>query len=221
MVIEKQTFENVKSIGSHRVVSGLELIRCQFVGGSLSQHDDPSFGLIVRDVVARRCSFKRVVCGGVRFDTVLGENLTSTVTRLAGCALRHVTLRGRAGSLMLVPPNFSLAEEMQAAFAAGLLDFYAGVDWALDITEAEFDDADLYYLPGDLVRHDPETQFVLRRSALANADTTDLPPFARIAVSRFDASPFDALIAVAPKRSKDFAERLAHYRELRDRKIAD
>ena len=71
------------------------------------------------------------------------------------------------------------------------------------------------------MRHDPESQFLLRRSALAGADTTDLPSFAAIAVSRFEATPFDTMIAVAPKRSKKFAEILSHYRELRDRKIAD
>jgi hypothetical protein len=221
MLIEKQTFDNVKSVGRHRTIADLELVRCQFVAGALAQHDDPAFGLVVRGVTARRCSFKRVVCAGVRFEDVLAEDNTSTLTRLEGCAFRHVTLRGRAGSVMLVPPSYGLSDQMQAAFVAGLRDFYAGVDWALDITEAEFDSTDLYYLPGDLVRYDPETQFLLRRSALAGADTTGLPSYAAIATSRFESTPFDTLVAVAPKRDKKFPEILAQLRELRDRKIAD
>jgi hypothetical protein len=122
---------------------------------------------------------------------------------------------------MLVPPSPSLSDEMRVAFTDGLRDFYADVDWAVDITEAEFDNVDLYYLPGDLVRYDPETQFLLRRSALAEANTADLPPFADIAVSRFESTPFESLVAVAPRRNKKFPEILAHYRELRDRGIAD
>ena len=128
MLIEKQTFDNVKSIGSHRVIADFELLRCQFVAGGLGQYDDPALGLLVQNVTARRCSFKRVVCAGVRFEDILAENNTSTLTRLSGCAFRHVTLRGRAGSVMLVPPSFSMTREMQAAFVAGLHEFYAGVD---------------------------------------------------------------------------------------------
>jgi hypothetical protein len=97
----------------------------------------------------------------------------------------------------------------------------AFLDWALDITEAEFDGADLYYVPGDLVRYDPDSQFLLRRSALAEVDTAGLPSFAGIAVSRFEGTPFDTMIAVAPKRSKKFPEIVAQFRELRDRRIAD
>ena len=56
---------------------------------------------------------------------------------------------------------------------------------------------------------------------LTEANTAGLPGFAHIAVGRFELTPFETLIAVAPKRSKKFPEFLAHYRELRDRGIAD
>ena len=216
MLIEKQSFLNVKSVGSHRTIADLELVRCEFAGSALSQFDDPAFGLVVRDVTARRCVVKRSVASGTRFEDVVVEGLTTASLQLEGCAFRHVTLRGRIGLLMLVPPNPSV----QADFAAGLREFYAGVDWALDITEAEFDGADLYYVPGDLVRRDPETQFLLHRPA-AGADLSGLPVYAEIAVRRFESTPFDSLVAVAPKKSKKFAEILTQYQELRDRGIAD
>jgi hypothetical protein len=40
---------------------------------------------------------------------------------------------------------------------------YADIEWALDISEAVFSDVDLSYVPGDLVRRGPETQFLIRR----------------------------------------------------------
>jgi hypothetical protein len=215
MLIEKQSFLNVKSVGSHRTVADLELVRCEFTGSTLSQFDDPGFSLVVRDVTARRCVVKRSVASGARFEDVVVEGLTTASLQLEGCAFRHVTLRGRIGLLMLVPPNPSVP----ADFVAGLREFYAGVDWALDITEAEFDGADLYYVPGDLVRRDPETQFLLRRPA-PDADVSGLPVYAEIAVRRFESTPFDTLVAVAPKKSKKFPEILAHYQELRDRGLA-
>lgn len=220
MLIEKQSFHNVKSVGSHRTVADLELVRCEFTGSALSQFDDPAFSLVVRDVTARRCVVKRSVSSGARFEEVLVDGLTTASLQLEGCAFRHVTLRGRIGLLMLVPPNPSMPPDVRAAFERGLRDFYAGVDWALDISEAEFDGADLYYLPGDLVRRDPETQFLLHRPG-PDADLSGLPVYADIAIRRFESTPFDTLVAVAPKKSKKFADMLAHYEELRARKLAD
>jgi hypothetical protein len=40
-------------------------------------------------------------------------------------------------------------------------------------------------------------------------------------VSRFEASPFASIVAVAPRRSKDFEQRLADLSELRRLGLAD
>ncbi|MFB7368625.1 hypothetical protein ACFC0D_02060 [Streptomyces sp. NPDC056222] len=94
-------------------------------------------------------------------------------------------------------------------------------EWALDITEAEFSEADLYYVPGHLVRRDPETQFLLHRDRLAGADAEGLPLFAKIAVERFAETPFASIVAVAPRRSTNFSERREAYEALRTLGVAD
>ncbi|MEV4351342.1 hypothetical protein AB0J83_43355 [Actinoplanes sp. NPDC049596] len=218
MLIEKQTFLNAKAIGAGRTFADLELVRCEFTASHLANYDDPGLSLVVRDVVARRPVVKRSGVHGVRFENVLVEGLTGTLTQPAGCVFRHVTLRGRSGALMIVGPNDGLPPEVQQAFTDAIVKYYQDVDWALDITEAEFDTADLYYLPGDLVRRDPETQFLLRRP---DAVPENLPAYASIALSRFESTPFDTIVAVAPKRSKNFAEIKEHYQELRVRGLAD
>jgi hypothetical protein len=218
VLIENRTFLNAKVIGASRTFTDFELTRCAFTASGLANYDDPELGLVVRDVVARRPAVKRSVAHGVRFENVLVEGLTSDLTQLAGCVFRQVTLRGRSGSLMIVGPNHSLTADVQQAFAENILKYYRDVDWALDITEAEFVTADLYYLPGHLVRRDPESQFLLRRSETV---PDDLPAYANIAVSRFEATPFDSIVAVAPKRSKNFAQVKEHYQELRVRGLAD
>ena len=223
MRIEKQTYLNVASVGSGRTIAGVELVRCAFTASTLSQFDDPGLGLVVRDVTATRCVASRSFLQGVCLDNVLVDGLTTkSRLELNGCALRHVTLRGRVGSWGILPPNFSMPHAMQAAFTAALIAYYKDVDWALDISQAEFDSApSIYYVPGHLVRRDPNTQFLLRRDAVADVDPASLPDFASIAISRFEATPFDSLVAVAPTRSKKFPKILAHYQELRDRGLAD
>ncbi|MFE2557187.1 hypothetical protein ACFXGT_14385 [Streptomyces sp. NPDC059352] len=226
MRVEKQKVRGQKLVGSGRELADVELVGCEFNGCTLAQFDDPGFGLVVRDVVAEKLSAKRCVVDGVRFEDVRVDGLAlSSLTHLTGCLFRRVTLRGRIGPLMATSPNFGLSEDVRAAFVAAAEQYYAEADpateWALDITEAEFSEADLYYVPGHLVRRDPETQFLLHRDRLAGVDVKGLPLFAQIALERFDESPFDSIVAVAPRRSANFAERLEAYETLRSLGVAE
>jgi hypothetical protein len=52
---------------------------------------------------------------------------------------------------------------LQKAFDEANSIYYSSVDWALDIREAQFEEADLRGIPARLILHDPETQFILTR----------------------------------------------------------
>lgn len=91
----------------------------------------------------------------------------------------------------------------------------------LNISKANFEEVDLYYVPGNLVRRDEETQLLLHRGRVKGIDAASLPPYAGIAVSRFEACPFDSIVAVAPRHSKDFKQRLSELSELRRLGVAD
>jgi hypothetical protein len=221
-LIEKQDFSRVKSIGSHRTLAGYELSGCEFAGSTLSQFDDPELNLVVRDTTLTRSVCKQSSLSGVRLEDVLVDGVTmSGSLNLYGCAFRHVTLRGRVGTWFVMPPNPSLPGEVRDAFTTAIQRYYEGVDWALDISEAEFTSAELNYVPGGLVRRNPETQFLLRREIVGAVDPAELPSFASIAVSRFETTPLDCIVAVAPKRSKNFVEIRDHLQELRERGLAE
>lgn len=216
MLIEKQVFENVKSLGSHRTFEGLELRRCEFIGCALSQSDDPDLGLVIRDVTVTRCIVKRSHMHGVRLDNVVIDGLaTSSTPNFSGCAFRHVTIRGRIGGLLFLPPD------QQSAFTDSIMRFYESVDWAIDISRAEFTSVNFFFVPGDLVRRDAETQYLLRRERFADVDLSELPLRARIEVGRFELTPFDSIVAIAPKRSKHFAEIKADLDVLRRMALAE
>jgi hypothetical protein len=72
-----------------------------------------------------------------------------------------------------------------------------------------------------LVRRDPETQFLLHRDRLADMTRQNLPDGADIFASRFESMPFQTMIAVAPKRSKDFRRILGILEKLREAGIAE
>jgi hypothetical protein len=177
--------------------------------------------MVVRDVRARRCVVKKSSAQHIRFEDVEIEHLTTAGIGLTGCLFRHVTLRGPVGAIRSLGVNASLPADVRAAMEATTARYYRETDWALDVTEAEFQEGEFLNVPGNLIRRDPETQFLLRRETVAGIARTGLPSYATIAISRFESTPFDTLLAIVPKRNKHFAERLAHLRELRDRGLAE
>src|SRR5256884_3895365 len=181
MLVSKRTFLNAKGGGGHRTFADLELVRCEFTGSNLSQFDGPDLGLVVRDVTATGCVVKRSSLAGVRFENVLIDRLTtSSAVHFDGCAFRHVTLRGRVGSWMLLPPTPSVGPDMQQALSDGVERFYKDVDWALDISAAEFTGASLFYVPGELIRRDMETQYLLHRDSFTGVDLGEFPVRAQV-----------------------------------------
>ena len=223
MLVQKREIAGVKSLGSGRTLGAAEFDRCVFNGSTLAQWDDPDLGLVVRDVSVKRCRAVRCSIQGVRFEDVSVDGLAITsLLHLHGCAFKHVTLAGNIGPLMATPPNYALPADMKERFAAGIAAYYSGVDWALDISGAAFSDADFYYVPGHLIRRDAETQFLLYRDRVNQfGPLGKLPSYAQIAASRFEATPFDTLVAIAPTRSKHFARWKAELDVLRTEGLAN
>jgi hypothetical protein len=222
--LDGDKFQQVRVLGTGRELSGLDLHKVKFETCVLAQDDDPAFGLVVRDVTLTGCSATDCIVDGVRFEDVTVDGLSlKPVHQFGGCVFRHVTLKGRIGPLVTTPVNYALPQETQDALTAAIQAYYRDVDWALDITEAEFDDADFYLVPGDLVRRDPERQFLLRRDTGERARAMGIEPegYADIALSRFADTPFDSLVAAAPRKPKDFAEFIGHFQPLRDAGLAE
>lgn len=176
----------------------------------------------MRDVTISRSSAANCSVHAVRFEDVTVDGLSlARLHWFSGCVFKHVTLKGRIGPLMTIPVNEGIEAGVRTAFNAAIEEYYRDVDWALDISEAEFSDADFYMVPGHLVRRDPETQFLLRRDVVEKTQGAELPAYAGIAVSRFEATPFDSLVTVAPRRSKHFARYLEELEYLRRAGLAE
>jgi hypothetical protein len=87
-----------------------------------------------------------------------------------GVALDQVVLRGRVGSFHLTP--FPLRDSLLArrAFSEANREFYASVEWALDITElSATGQLELTGVPAHLIRRDTASQGVVYRSRVETA----------------------------------------------------
>ncbi|HEU5158261.1 MAG TPA: hypothetical protein VFU43_14795 [Streptosporangiaceae bacterium] len=218
--LSRRSFEHLRSYGTGHTYSGLDLDRVTFTGCVFGQQDDPEFGFVVRDVTATRCRADNCSVEGVRFEDVTVDGLTTKHQGLGGCLFKHVTLKGKIGPILTTPVSRGVPEETRAAITAAMVAYYKDVDWALDISAAEFSDADFYMVPGDLVRRDPETQFLLRREVITPAKDR-LPIGPGIAASRFESTPFDSIVAVVSRRSKNFARDLEEFEQVRKAGLAE
>jgi hypothetical protein len=79
----------------------------------------------------------------------------------------------------------------------------------------------MFSLPGELVRRDPETQFVVRKERLTAADLSILSRSMRRRLKRAARSPFDSTVLVVGRDGPDFTGNLVNHRKLVDLGIAE
>jgi len=204
-----QTITDVRLTGSSGEYGDARLVGVTLKRCMVTQSGDPGFGLVVRNVVLERCQMDACKASGVLFEEITIDALRlAQLHQLSGCVFRHVTLRGRIGSVMVKGP-VSVRRDYSDRVACAVRK-YKEIDWALDVSEAVFtDDAEFYYVPGDLVRRDPNSQALLRREAFSWADWRDFPGHIGPWVSRFEVTPFDSIVVIAPKGSTKFRKHMS------------
>jgi hypothetical protein len=145
---------------------------------------------------------------------------------IAGCALRHVTIRGNVtGGLEFLAARLVQPDSERDQLIAANRAFYAEVDWALDISQARFTSVSFVRsgIPARLIRRDPETQVVVTRRGLLAADWQGLLGTAAVGmgIDRFMETGFEDTVIVAGRRSKRFAEEMVVIDRLRAEGLID
>jgi hypothetical protein len=200
---------------------------CKFVGLTISSTLNVKHRSTIRDVKITNCweSGCDVGCAIIE-DTLIDGLITSTPLQVWGAVFKHVTLKGKIGRIMARStffPAYGNAKQLKGLNEANS-EYYANIDWALDIREAKFVDADLRGVPAQLVRRDPETQFILtREKALSMAwKEIDLSGtyWAGYIKTLLDFGDEDEVL-VAPKASTIYKRELEGLLKLRDAGIVE
>ena len=230
-VYEGQTFQGFTdrpSIwGGGKVFSDLEVRRCSFVGCAVSITRDPKRRSTVRNVKLIDCEQRGCAIDTAIIEDVLVDGLkTYGLLQTWGAAFKHVTLRGKIGEVMIskaVATGTAKPAE-QRAFDEANAAFYATVDWALDISEGDFQDLELQGVPARLVRRDPTSQVIVtREKALQGAwqqldlSETHWSTSIEFLLERGDSD----VVLVAGKRDPEFKVLLDGLKKLRDAGVAE
>lgn len=212
---------------SGAVFSDLEFVKCSFQSSAISITLDPKLRSTVRNVRILKCQQRGCSLWPAIVEDVLVEDFkTNGLFQTWGAVFKHVTLRGKIGRIMvspLVAPGTATPEQ-QRAFDDANAAYYATVDWALDIREAEFEECDLRRIPAHLVRRDPETQVVIRREKAMQGGWRDLDlgkTYWASAIEGFLEEGDPELVLVAGKRNKRFRDLLVGLESLRHAGIAE
>ncbi len=230
----REIFDELRDRDPSAEFSDVEFDRCVFQGCAFGMTLTRSARrrTHIRSVVLRNCEVRACHLDGAIVEDVMIDGLkTHGLHQCFGVVYKHVVLRGRIGRLMLsstiLPASADERETKTAAvqreFDEANATFYEGVDWALDISEGEFEELDLRGIPARLIRRDPETQFVVtrERALLGEWRSPEFGMAAQFMLDFFLKSGKPDFVLVAAKRSKKFAERLAEFRQLRERGIAE
>ncbi|WIX98643.1 hypothetical protein QRX60_31840 [Amycolatopsis mongoliensis] len=159
----------------------------------------------------------------MRFEGVVVDGCVTgnEALTLRGCLFRRVLLRGEVGDWIVNDMRRELPDVEYQAFLDAAKKFYASGEWVLDISEAEFGSAALFSLPGDLVRRNPETQFLVRKECLVDVDLSSFSRVMRLRLKRVGRSIFDSAVLVVGHGSDRFNEDLAEHRKLVDLGVAE
>ncbi len=161
--------------------------------------------------------------GPVIVEDTLIENLATSALAIAyGAVFARVSIAGKCGSFLV---NRALGS-FEEAFSVANDAFYSGVDWAIDISRAEFAACDLRAVPAKLVRRDPDTQVRVRYDRVA--ETRHIWEKLSLGGTPWQIAMQNGLrwglrdeVFVAPKRSKNFKKWLAGLKLLQREGIAE
>ena len=226
-VFEKQEFARFYDRDSGRTFSEIEFRKCSFLSSAISITRKPELRSTVRDVRLIQCEQRGCALEAAIVEDVLVDGFkTNGLFQTWGAVFKHVTLRGKIERVMISPyvaPSIA-TEKQQRAFDEANAAYYAGVDWALDISEAEFEEIDIRRVPARLIRRDPETQVVVTRERAMeggwrNLDLskTDWAGYIDLFLKDGDAE----LVLAAPKRDRKYRDHLDGLKMLRDAGVAE
>lgn len=228
---ESAEFDGFKDRDSGAMFSDLEFNHCLFKSCSIGRTEDPNNRSIVRNIRIVNCEAAGCFLGPAIVQDVVVDGLKIPKRLIAeGSVFKHVVLKGRIDRLLLFAVSANLLanaehrKQVEERFEQANTEYYRTVDWALDISEAEFSDFDVRGIPARLIRRDPLTQVVIKREKILDGKWRRLDlsgTWWPVGIEMLEKSKWDDHTLVAPKRHRYFSQALKGIYTLRDAGIAE
>lgn len=223
-----QVFDGWSEYDSGRTHQNLRFAGCTFQNCVVGlDTENLSRRVRLKNVEFQKCTVTTCIVTAAVVEDMLVDGLkTLGLFQTWATVFRHVTLRGKIDRVMFSPffnPGYP-ESRFQKMVAQANADYYATVDWALDIREAEFKDFDCRGVPSRLVRRDPETQIMVTRTrvlACGEGIAAGGPYWEDWLRLFLRDGWYEDAVLVAPKRNPKLKELVAGLQQLRRHGVAE
>jgi hypothetical protein len=226
-LLKNQLIRGYRDQNSGATFCDYEFVQCRFEHCFLGALRDPSRRPTARRISLLGCSALRCHVIAPILEDIMVNGLDSEANLILWApAFRHVTIAGPICNLMVNIDEDPAGEldPINAEFRKANANFYSTVDWALDISKAEFSDVSIRGVPAGLVRRDPESQVVIQREKVLGSRWKEIPlsgtHWATEIEWFLDRGEADHVL-IAPKRSKTFKKLLDGLRLLQKEGVAE
>jgi hypothetical protein len=208
-VFNKEKFEFIDLNDPKITVQDMTFNTCQFEYCNISDHQLAEERALIKNVSINKCVVKGSSIGNNIFEDITVDGLkTNGLLQTWAAVFKHVILKGKIGRIMITTdwPNED-DKTLYSSFLEANDAFYKKIDWALDISNAEFEEFEVKGIPGHLIKIDHETQGILLKERLLNIDIDKLGLKRKIfkyAIEDLLDSRYDDWLIVAPKKSRNF-----------------
>jgi hypothetical protein len=147
-------------------ISGLCIQDCVFENCNFGYNSIPLVQKrdSVRDVQLINCKVSKCMLGPAEIQSTRVRNLSGDMLICWGTLFDQVVLEGKVERLMLHGiPESRPSSTIRSSHGKRSKEFYSGVQWALDISEAKFDDFSIRNgaIPLSLIRRNINCQFIV------------------------------------------------------------
>jgi hypothetical protein len=228
---ENQTFEYFEDWSTGRKFSDVEFVNCRFTRCSFSAINfdyKTKIDFVAFRSTARRVRFVNSVVDSVGFvgpgivedSTIDGLKVLNHI-QSKGTVFKRVVVKGVVDKFMVTPyvDIFGDHPDVQKRFDEANSAYYKTVDWALDISEAQFKDCDIRGVPSSLIKRDPTTQAILTREKALEGKWREVDlsnTHWAVAIKLFLESGYHDSLLVAPRKARNFKALLEGINKLRD-----
>jgi hypothetical protein len=166
-VFRDENFYRFYDRGDRLCIEDMSFERCTFDHCSLSLTQDINRISTIRRVDLTNCMMIGCQTGPMVLSEVTVSGLKTDDLLIFWCPyFDRVSLSGEIGNMKVneAAHPYTLGNARQKPFDDFRSEFYRGIDWALDISQARFKEFDIRGVPGRLIRRDPNSQILITRA---------------------------------------------------------
>ena len=174
--IKNTRFFMERSLDKHTPISieNKTVSHCVFDNCSIGTRDNAANISRFKNIRLSDCEILNCMVGPAVFEDIEIRNLkTGDIAVFNTPLLKRVRLEGKIGKLKITNTGFDLSQNLSREMLRFKTEFYENVDWALDISRAEFLDFYCLGVPAHLIKTNKENQFIAKRSRILESDILD------------------------------------------------